>query len=67
MVALEVDCLNWVPNDSSKKKLKNISFKLLKGEILGIGGVAGNGQDELTEILSGEVLSNKNTISWSYE
>ena len=62
LVALEVDCLNWVPNDSSKKKLKNISFKLLKGEILGIGGVAGNGQDELTEILSGEVLSNKNTI-----
>ena len=28
-----------------------------KGEILGIGGVAGNGQDELLAVLSGELLS----------
>lgn len=34
--------------------LKNINFDLKAGEILGIAGVAGNGQDELMAIISGE-------------
>ncbi|MDG1068529.1 MAG: ABC transporter ATP-binding protein [Sulfitobacter sp.] len=34
--------------------LKDISLELRAGEILGIGGVAGNGQDELLAALSGE-------------
>src|SRR5262249_2187991 len=34
--------------------LKNISFTVAGGEILGIGGVAGNGQNELMATLSGE-------------
>jgi ABC-type uncharacterized transport system ATPase subunit len=34
--------------------LKNINFELKSGEILGIAGVAGNGQDELMAIISGE-------------
>ncbi|MFK7753364.1 MAG: ABC transporter ATP-binding protein [Sedimentitalea sp.] len=34
--------------------LHNISFAIKQGEILGIGGVAGNGQDELLSVLSGE-------------
>ncbi|GKY87452.1 ABC transporter ATP-binding protein [Sinisalibacter aestuarii] len=34
--------------------LKDISFDLRAGEVLGIGGVAGNGQDELLAALSGE-------------
>lgn len=34
--------------------LKNISFEVKKGEILGIAGVAGNGQEELLKALSGE-------------
>jgi simple sugar transport system ATP-binding protein len=33
--------------------LKEISFTLHAGEVLGIGGVAGNGQDELVAALSG--------------
>ena len=33
--------------------LKNISFNLKEGEVLGIAGVAGNGQSELLDILSG--------------
>ena len=33
--------------------LKDISFNLKEGEILGIAGVAGNGQSELLDILSG--------------
>ncbi len=35
------------------KKLKNISFKLKAGEILGVAGVTGNGQSDLLEIISG--------------
>ena len=34
--------------------LRGISLDLKEGEILGIGGVAGNGQDELLATLSGE-------------
>jgi len=37
--------------------LRDISFALQKGEVLGIGGVAGNGQDELLAALSGEMRS----------
>ncbi len=35
------------------KRLKNVSLELKRGEILGIAGVAGNGQSELLEVLSG--------------
>jgi len=35
------------------EKLKNVSLKLKAGEILGVAGVAGNGQSDLLEILSG--------------
>ena len=34
--------------------LKNISFSVNAGEILGVAGVAGNGQEELLAILTGE-------------
>ncbi|MCW8842755.1 MAG: ABC transporter ATP-binding protein [Rhodobacteraceae bacterium] len=44
-------------------RLKNISFTVHAGEILGIGGVAGNGQDELLAALSGEATSDTNTIT----
>ncbi|MDC0738114.1 ABC transporter ATP-binding protein [Cognatishimia sp. SS12] len=42
--------------------LKEISFAVKSGEILGLGGVAGNGQDELLAALSGELLTNADTI-----
>ncbi|MFQ1702871.1 ABC transporter ATP-binding protein [Loktanella agnita] len=35
--------------------LKDITLEVRKGEVLGIGGVAGNGQDELVAALSGEM------------
>ncbi len=37
--------------------LKAINMAVRAGEILGIGGVAGNGQDELLAAMSGETLS----------
>ena len=42
--------------------LHDISFRVGAGEILGIGGVAGNGQDELLLALSGELRSAPGTI-----
>jgi len=39
--------------------LRDISFSVSSGEILGIAGVAGNGQTELMEALSGEVLADR--------
>ncbi|MCG3268790.1 ABC transporter ATP-binding protein [Yoonia sp. I 8.24] len=35
--------------------LRDITIDVQKGEVLGIGGVAGNGQDELVAALSGEI------------
>jgi simple sugar transport system ATP-binding protein len=42
--------------------LENISFEIRSGEILGIAGVSGNGQNELLGLLSGEMLA-KNPAS----
>src|SRR5271168_4821176 len=39
--------------------LKEISLSLAGGEILGIAGIAGNGQSELMDALSGEILAGK--------
>lgn len=40
-------------NDRGLDALKDISLKIRKGEILGIAGVAGNGQRELSEVIGG--------------
>lgn len=45
-----------------KKVLDDVSFCVSKGEILGIAGVSGNGQGELTEVLTGLVLPSKGRI-----
>jgi general nucleoside transport system ATP-binding protein len=37
--------------------LSNISFTVKAGEIFGVAGVAGNGQNELLEALGGEILA----------
>ncbi|MGY3454538.1 ABC transporter ATP-binding protein [Bradyrhizobium sp. USDA 4353] len=53
---LVVNDLNLAPSELHGVSLRNISFELKGGEILGIAGVAGNGQDELFAALSGERL-----------
>jgi simple sugar transport system ATP-binding protein len=55
-VALHVSGLNLPPAQAFGTSLRDITLTLLKGEVLGIGGVAGNGQDELLAALSGERL-----------
>ena len=49
---LEVDGLS-VMGDRGTMAVRNVSFKLDSGEILGLAGVAGNGQRELVEALTG--------------
>jgi general nucleoside transport system ATP-binding protein len=39
--------------------LKDISLTLNGGEILGVAGIAGNGQSELVDALSGEILAGR--------
>jgi len=56
-VLFEVSRLSCQPEDPFGASLKDISFALREGEILGIAGLAGNGQRELMGMLSGEVLS----------
>ena len=43
-------------NDPFLVDLKNISFDIKEGEIFGIAGVAGNGQSELMNLLTGEAI-----------
>lgn len=65
-VLLEVDKETAVPqavrmrvnglgltDERGVQRLKDVSFELRAGEILGVAGVSGNGQSELLEILSG--------------
>ena len=49
---LEVDNI-CVRDENGVDKLKDVSFRLHAGEILGVAGVAGNGQSELLAALSG--------------
>ena len=56
-VALEINHLSVASPSAFGTALKDLSLTVRKGEILGIGGVAGNGQDELLAVLSGELLS----------
>lgn len=44
---------NLVVADKSRKYVKDISFELRRGEILGIAGVDGNGQNELALTVTG--------------
>ena len=51
-ISLDIQQLS-VRNDRGLSDLENFSLKLKKGEILGIAGVAGNGQKALAEVLTG--------------
>jgi ABC-type uncharacterized transport system ATPase subunit len=52
-VLLTVSGLTLEPASPFGTPLRHIGFEVRAGEVLGIGGVAGNGQDELLAALSG--------------
>jgi simple sugar transport system ATP-binding protein len=54
---LVVSGLLLEPDDRHGTRLETISIEVRGGEILGIAGVAGNGQDELFAALSGERIA----------
>lgn len=54
---LVVEKLSLPPASAFATPLRDIALTVRVGEILGIGGVAGNGQDELLAALSGEARS----------
>jgi len=43
----------WVKDNRNLDAVKGLSLQIRKGEILGIAGVAGNGQSELVEAITG--------------
>jgi len=51
-----------VTDDKGVERLKGVSFDVRAGEILGIAGVAGNGQSELLEVLGGYQTATGNII-----
>ena len=56
-VTLEIRSLSRKSEQSFGIDLHDINLEVHSGELMGIAGVAGNGQAELLELLSGEVLS----------
>jgi simple sugar transport system ATP-binding protein len=51
---LVIHRLSLEPDDPHGTRLHDISLEVRGGEVLGVAGVAGNGQDELFSALSGE-------------
>jgi len=58
-VCLEVRDLCLPKQHPYDTTLRNINFEVGSGEVIGIAGIAGNGQSELTSALSGEVICPK--------
>jgi simple sugar transport system ATP-binding protein len=56
---LEIRGLERKPATPFSIPLKNINLEVKAGEVIGIAGVAGNGQGELFEAISGEVLQHE--------
>ncbi|OAN85083.1 heme ABC transporter ATP-binding protein [Jannaschia sp. EhC01] len=60
-VVLDVRNLRVV-DGAGVERVKTISFQIRAGEILGIAGVAGNGQSELLEVLGGMIPATSGEI-----
>ena len=62
---INITNLNFISEDPFETNLNNINFSVNRGECLGIAGISGNGQSELFQVLSGEILSDKNSIEYN--
>ena len=59
--ALQIDGLT-VTDDQGVTRLDNFTLTVDRGEIVGVAGVEGNGQSELTAVLSGMMASSQGRI-----
>lgn len=66
-VIFKVSGLSMEPSSHFGTPLRHIGIELHAGEVLGIGGVAGNGQDELLAALSGETQTAPGSITLNHE
>lgn len=64
-VFLNVKNLSFKSADPFATALKDISLQVKAGEILGIAGVAGNGQEELLNLISGEEVTSASAIAFA--
>jgi len=62
---IKITNLNFTSEDPFETNLENINFSVNRGECLGIAGISGNGQSELFQILSGEIISKRNSIEFN--
>jgi general nucleoside transport system ATP-binding protein len=60
-VVLDVQDI-WAENDKGLKALRGVNLNIRTGEIVGLAGVAGNGQSELAEVITGLRKSLKGKI-----
>jgi ABC-type uncharacterized transport system ATPase subunit len=58
-IRLRLDRLSLDPDSPFGTRLQEVSLEVKAGEIVGIAGVAGNGQQELFDAISGERLSDR--------
>ena len=62
---LTITNLSYKSEDPFATPLKDISFDVKAGEILGIAGVAGNGQEELLNLISGEETTTASCVKFA--
>jgi ATP-binding cassette, subfamily B, multidrug efflux pump len=60
--SLKVEDLTFTFDDTEKKTLHNISFKLKKGESLAVVGPLGSGKSTLLEIIAGNLIADSGRI-----
>ena len=61
-VVLDLRGLSVASSNPFGTSLKDVTITVRAGDVLGIGGVAGNGQDELLAALSGEALATTDAV-----
>lgn len=61
-VRLELSGLDYRNDDPFGVSLTDISLKVQSGEIVGIAGISGNGQQELAALISGELVQPGDSI-----
>jgi len=66
-VIFKVSGLSVEPATPFGTPLRHIGIELHAGEVLGIGGVAGNGQEELLAALSGEAMTAPGSVTLNHE